>query len=211
MACALIGAMVCVLTGSVGADEVAPVVSQEDAAVQKSSPKTTDGGIVSGRAVGEVVPSFYTRAVTGPMMNRSVCYVCRNGNRPVVMVFVRKFSPGVSPLFRQVDRLVDEYRAEGLRGFAVHVSENPSAAISEVQTFAFDHKIGLPMTVSTLAIADPESQNLHEDAEVTVVLYEKCRVTSRRAFRAGELLPADIETLAESVRELVRKSETRDQ
>ena len=44
----------------------------------------------SGRAVGEYVPTFYVRAVNGPLMNKSVCFVCRNGSRPVVMVLLQE-------------------------------------------------------------------------------------------------------------------------
>ena len=47
----------------------------------------------SGRAVGEYVPTFYSRAVTGPLMNKSICYVCRNGARPVVMILMRRVEP----------------------------------------------------------------------------------------------------------------------
>ena len=189
-----------------------PAVSKKDGTARKSSPGSLETPLVSGRAVGELVPSFYTRAITGPLMNRSVCYVCRNGERPVVMVFVRKLSPNLAPLFKQVDTLVDEHRAEGLRSFAVHISQNPSAAISEVQTFSFDHKIGLPLTVSPLAIADPDCQNLHAEAEVTVVLYQNRKVVSRQAFRAGEIPASEIESVAKSIRNLLKPgSEAGDQ
>ena len=36
--------------------------------------------------VGDEVPSFYVRTVTGPLAGKSVCYVCRHGDRPVAMV-----------------------------------------------------------------------------------------------------------------------------
>ena len=41
--------------------------------------------LTSGPAAGKEGPSFFVRAITGPQMNRSVCFVCRNGDRPVVM------------------------------------------------------------------------------------------------------------------------------
>ncbi len=183
-----------------------PAVSQtprKDESASKTSPKNKTAPIVSGREIGDYVPTFYTRAVTGPLMNRSVCYVCRNGGRPVVMVFLRKFGAGVKPLLKQVDSLVDHHRAEGLRSFGVFVTEDPSEAISEVQTFSFDNKIALPLTVASDAIAEPHCQNLHAQADVTVVLYNKRRVVNRFAFREGEIQSDEIEHIARSIAKLL--------
>src|SRR4051812_14009141 len=76
----------------------------------------------SGLQVGEAVPQFYVRAVTGPLKNKSVCYVCRNGDRPVIMLLARKVTPEVTKLLKEVDQLVDSHRADGLRGFGVFVA-----------------------------------------------------------------------------------------
>ncbi|MCA9070021.1 MAG: hypothetical protein KDA84_13910 [Planctomycetaceae bacterium] len=168
------------------------------------SPDTGEGSLQSGRDVGDYVPTFYTRAVTGPLMNRSVCYVCRNGQRPVVMVVLRKLGDDFKPLLKQLDSLVDNHRAEGLRSFGVFVSEDPSEAISKVQTFSFDHKITLPLTVASTTIAEPHCQNIHEDADVTVVLYEKRRVVKRYAFRTGELKPPQIQKVSQSIQQLLK-------
>lgn len=160
--------------------------------------------ILSGRDIGDYVPTFYTRAVTGPLMNRSVCYVCRNGQRPVVMVFFRKLPGDFKPLLKQVDRLVDNHRAEGLRSFGVFVSKDPSDAISQVQTFSFDHKIALPLTVASTTVAEPHCQNIHEDADVTVVLYQKRRVVKRYAFRSGEVKSSQIQAVSQSIQQLLK-------
>src|SRR5215471_11679796 len=56
----------------------------------------------SGPRVGDKVPTFYVRAVTGPLKNKSVCYVCRNGDRPVVMLFIRQITPELKQLLRAI-------------------------------------------------------------------------------------------------------------
>jgi hypothetical protein len=43
----------------------------------------------SGPKTGSTINQFFVRAVTGPHRNRSVCYVCRYGSRPVVMVLLQ--------------------------------------------------------------------------------------------------------------------------
>lgn len=141
----------------------------------------------SGLETGAYVPTFYSRVVTGPLMNKSMCYVCRNGRRPVVMVLVRDLKPEHRSLMRNLDRLTDIHRADGFRGFGVMISDNPFGSISKVQTFAFNHKVSLPLTVAPLSVGSRSNQNIHPDAEVTVVLYRNRAVVEKYAFRAGEL------------------------
>ena len=161
----------------------------------------------SGRDIGEKVPSFYVRAVTGPLRNQSTCYVCRNGNRPVAMVLLRKMEPELQPLLEKLDEIVDSHRAEGLRSFCVYLSDQPRSAIPVVQTFAFDHQIATPMTVASETIAAPTHQNIHPHAAVTVVLYEHQQVVNRFAFRAGELTKDNVQAVLVAVRELVPSHE----
>ena len=155
--------------------------------------------LTSGPSPGDVVPSFYCRAVTGPLMNRSVCYVCRNGDRPVVMLLARDLTPGVARLFRGADRQVDENRARGLRGFGVLVSDDPASRVGQVQTFAFDHKVEMPLAIAPTAVAAAAGQNLPPDAAVTVVLYRRRQVVSTHALRADELTPGRIDEVLSAV------------
>ncbi len=166
----------------------------------RTSPQTP---LDSGRKVGDYVPTFYTRAVTGPLMNRSVCYVCRNGQRPVVMVLLQKLGPDVKPLLKQMDTLVDDHRAQGLRSFGVYVSNDPTKAISAVQTFSFDHKISIPLTVASPAVAEPSCQNLDPEADVTLVLYQNRRVVKRFAFRQEDIKTSQLQSVKKSVHQLL--------
>ncbi len=144
----------------------------------------------SGRRIGEGVPSFYVRTVTGPLRNKSVCYVCRNGSRPCVMVLFRNTPPTLGQLLKAIDKVVDQNRARGLKSFGVLISADPGQAISRLQTLAFDQKIHLPLSVATDVVGLPSCQNVHRQAEVTVVLYRRQKVVARYGFRAGKLDPA---------------------
>ncbi len=165
-----------------------------------------DAKLVSGRAVGERVPQFFVRAVTGPLMNKSVCYVCRNGDRPVVMVFLRDLVAGTPELLKQLDRYVDQQRAVGLRGFCVLLSENQRSAISQLQTLSFDNQLSLPLTVASSQLEAPTSQNLHPEAAVTVVLYQDQTVVATHAFRQAEVTAERIAELMSGVKELAAKA-----
>ncbi len=155
----------------------------------------------SGPAAGATVHQFFVRAVTGPHRNRSICYVCRYGDRPVVMVFLQGVDPNVAKLLKVIDQAADAGRAEGIRSFGVLVSDDSGKVVSTLQTMAFDEKIELPLTAATTAIAGPSCHNLHPDATTTIVLYRNQKVVSTSAFRRGELTDAAIETVEGRLRQ----------
>lgn len=165
------------------------------------------GALDSGRDIGEYVPTFYSRVVTGPLMNRSVCYVCRNGERPVVMVLLRKFDPRCRLLMKNIDRLVEQHRGSGLRSFGVMLSEDPFRSVSGVQTFSFNNRIVMPMTVAPDAVGASSCQNVHDDTAVTVVLYRRRRVEQRFAFREGEMGFDQVREVIEAVRDFASAGE----
>jgi hypothetical protein len=159
----------------------------------------------SGLNVGDYIPTFYSRVVTGSLMNQSVCYVCRSGRRPVVMILMRDMKRGCRPLLKNIDRLVDINRASGIRGFGVMISENPFGSISKVQTFAFNNKISMPLTVAPLSVASPSCQAIHPDAEISVVLYRNREVVKTFPFRAGELTYDRTREVIEEVRKFIAR------
>ena len=179
---------------------VALVVAMSAASAQAGKP-----ALRSGLQPGKTVPSFYTRAVTGPLANKSVCYVCRNGARPVVMLLMRKIGPEMKPLLTGIDKIVDKNRANGLRGFGVLINDNSRKATSAVQTFAFNNRLQLPLTVAGEVLAGKGGHNLHKDAALTVVLYRKQKVVKSWTFRDGELKEEDVKAIGKRLREFIEK------
>lgn len=161
-------------------------------------------GLMSGLQVGEKVPTFYVRAITGPLQGRSVCYVCRNGDRPVVMIFVRELSPELRKLLKQVDELVDAHRADGLRSFGVFLAADGKALLPAVQTLAFDEKLNLPLTVSAAA-EDRTARPTHPvDASFSVILYRDQKVAANFTYRAGELTEEELTRLQSAIVRLAK-------
>jgi len=188
--------------------EETQTLSQQDVSTRDSSQTKGASPVDSGRGIGEYVPTFYSRVVTGPLMNRSVCYVCRNGQRPVVMVFLREVGKESVPLLKQIDDLVDDHRAEGLRSFGVYVCDDPSEAVPVVQTFSFDNKLSLPLTVASTAIAEPHCQNIHVDADVTVVLYRNRKVVESFGYERGHVDRTQIQSIKTSIEKLLKARRT---
>lgn len=156
----------------------------------------------SGLKVGEKVHTFYVRAITGPLKNKSVCYVCRNGDRPVVMIFVRRISPQLKKLLKGIDAEIDAHRAEGLRGFGVFLAGEGNELLPQVQTLAFDEKLNLPLTIAAAPSDGSAGGTIHPDAAVTVMLYRDLTVTANFAYRAEELQDQEIERILKGIRTL---------
>lgn len=156
----------------------------------------------SGLKVGERVSTFYVRAVTGPLKNRSVCYVCRNGDRPVVMLFIRQVTPELKRLLKGIDAEVDRHRAEGLRSFGVFLGGEGKELLPQVQTLAFDEMLNLPLTIAAAPSDGSAGRSIHRDAAVTVILYREQIVTANFSYRSDELTGDEIAKVLKAVRRM---------
>lgn len=156
--------------------------------------------------VGDKVPTFYVRAITGPLNGKSVCYICRNGDRPVVMVFVREITPELRKLLKGIDELVDTHRAEGLRSFGVFMANESKMLLPVVQTLAFDEKLNMPLTISASSVDGAAGPHLQNDSAITIVLYRDQKVTANFSYRAGELDSEGIVRVLSEVRKLAAGS-----
>lgn len=160
----------------------------------------------SGPEVGKEVPSFFVRAVTGPQANRSVCFVCRNGDRPVVMIVLRRLDSGTSQLLKSVDEVVDRRRADGLRSFAVMLSDEPSKVSPHLQTISFDEKLSLPLGVGSETLADRDVLAVEPSASITLVGYRDRKVIWTEALRSAEL--RDEETRSRHLKQIIARTES---
>lgn len=175
-----------------------------------AKPETSDKPLESGPKTGSTVNSFFVRAVTGPHRNRSVCYVCRYGARPVVMVFIQKVDPKLPALLKAIDEKVDDNRVTGLRSFGVLITDESSRAVPVLQTMAFDERIRMPLTAATTAVAGPGGNRLHRDAATTVVLYRKQKAVANLAFRHGKLDEEATERVLDGIEDLLHADDDSD-
>lgn len=150
--------------------------------------------------VGSEVPSFQMRTVAGPLMNRSICQVCRNGDRPVVMVLLREAGPRQRMLLRNLDRVLEERRGDGLRGFCVYLSDQPRWDISRVQTFAFNGRIEMPIGVTPNELGAVGRMDVPAESTATVFFYSD-RIVQHRMDFTGDGPTHD------EIREIVNRAE----
>ena len=166
----------------------------------------TQPPLKSGPEVGSTVVSFYVRAVTGPFAGKSVCYVCRNGDRPVVIVFLREIGPDATRLLKQLDATVNLHRAEGLRCFVVLFSEASQRDSARLQTLAFDEKLDIPLTLATETLSGAMTKNIAPNVVATVVLYEHLKVIDQFSYRPGECDEAACNAVTTAAKQLATGS-----
>lgn len=157
----------------------------------------------AGLREGDKIPSFYVRAVTGSLKNRSVCYVCRYGDRPVVMVLVWHWHAGLLEMLQQIDRQLDGHRAQGLRGFVVFTPNDKRELLPRVQTLAFEGKLEIPLTIAAATAEGLAAGDLAAgDLAVSVVLYRDQTVHQALHLPQSEWKPAMLDQVARAVRAL---------
>ncbi|MDG2389494.1 MAG: hypothetical protein P8M30_09285 [Planctomycetaceae bacterium] len=159
--------------------------------------------------VGSTVPSFQMRTVSGSLMNRSVCHVCRNGDRPVVMVVLRELNPQQRVLLRNIDRVVEKYREQGLRAFAVYLSDVPRRDVPRVQTFQYNGRIVMPVGIS-LAVIGEDQLGVEESIPVSVILYDEQTVWKRFDFEKDGPSHEQIRKILDSADTMLAESEVSD-
>lgn len=97
---------------------------------------------VSGRAVGEMTPSFPVLNVTGPHKGKLVCYVCESKGAPVVFAFFPQTGDEMASLVKKLNELA---RNQDLRVVAVIMAGQESQPWLE--KFAEENGITIPLTV----------------------------------------------------------------
>ncbi len=141
------------------------------------------GSVKSGPQVGEKVPGpFKPLCVTGPDAGQAVCQYCKNGTRPVAVIFAKQITPVVAQLLKRIDIATASNKDAGLGSYAVICTD---AAGVNRQLAALAQQMGIQNTVLTLYKAGgPEKYRLSAEADVTVLLYNHFSVKANHAFKA---------------------------
>lgn len=151
--------------------------------------------VKSGLPVGELVPAFNVRDITGPSKGKTLCYRCQYGARPVVTVFTRELNDTVKDLVKQVDEKVSANKDKKMAAFVVVLTEDPDTVEPKIEALAKDAKISsTPLTIVEGAAGPPEYK-LSKEAEVTVMMWVEGEVKVNQAFAKGKLDKKAVEKL----------------
>ena len=157
-------------------------------------------------AQGESIGAFYVTKVAGGdgdgvEQGQELCYRCRYGSRPMVMVFARDTGGKLPELIKQLDSLVQAKQDAKLASFVTLLGEDSSSLQQEGKKIATKTNAkNVPVVVAKENKTGPKSYKIPADAGVTIVMAKDSEVVATHAGAADEL---DVAALAKQVEGMV--------
>jgi len=158
----------------------------------------------SGPQAGEELAGpFHPLNINGPTAGEKACLYCRNGDKPVAMVFAREVSEPLTKLIKQLDEATAKNKDAKMGSFVVFLSDSEELG-DKLKELA--KKENIEQTVLSIDNpAGPKGYKVAKDADVTVVLYKERTVKVNRAFRKGELKDKDVKQIVSDISKIVPK------
>jgi len=153
---------------------------------------TQAADLKSGPQAGEAVPgAFEPFNITGSAAGEESCLFCRFGKDPVVMVFARSQSEGLTKLIGKLEKeIVAKKTATNYIGSAVIYLDTSDKIKSSSKKIAEDGKLKEIILACIKPSDIEEDYKLAKDADVTVLLYSARNVKANFTFKAGEITDA---------------------
>lgn len=180
------GRMIAVLL-ALAAMQEKPVLSQ--APNQLTKPAQTRSSLRQGDSVGV----FYVTKVAGAdddgvRPGEQLCYRCRYGSSPMVMVFARRTGGRVTELVKRIDRAVFSNRKRRLKGLVTMMGDSSSAVKAAAGEVAAAAKVEhVPVVVAKEVKTGPLNYKLPADADVTVVVAKDSQVVKTHTFNSEKV------------------------
>ncbi|MEX0820462.1 MAG: hypothetical protein WD070_12750 [Pirellulaceae bacterium] len=153
--------------------------------------------IKSGLQAGDLIDAFYVTKLAGAeddgvATGKNLCYRCKNGGRPQVMVFTRSSDEQVVKLVQKLDAAIGENSSKQLRAFVNVMGEDKSSASKEAQKLASASKAkDVPFVVPNEVENGPGNYGLNSKAAVTIILAEGGKVKANHAFASASDVAVD--------------------
>lgn len=162
--------------------------------------------LMSGPKVGSEPGMYPVVLSTGPDRGKPTCLFCAAGARPIVAVFARTPDEGLARLAARLDKALAAHKAAQLRSWIAFVSKDPDALDSQLVRWSQQHHLrALPVGIYVDPTeGGPENYRLAREANVTVVMSSRQKVTAVFAFVQGELTDAAVEQVLNRVPELIK-------
>ncbi|MCA9127293.1 MAG: hypothetical protein KDB22_09405 [Planctomycetales bacterium] len=161
----------------------------------------------SGLKQGEAIGAFDVVKCAGEeadevAIGEKLCYRCRNGARPQVMVFTRSSDKKVVKLVSELDAHVKKYEENQLRAFVSMLGDSRDAASDAVKKLAKTTKTEkIPYVVPAEFENGPDNYGLNPKAEVTVIIANESKVVANFAVASAKDL--DIEAVLAGVKKML--------
>lgn len=172
-------------------------------AVVAEEAKEMKSGLAEGKAIG----AFYVTKVAGAeddgkSAGDNLCYRCKNGSRPQVMVFTRSTDDKVVSLVKKLDGQLEKSEDVQLKAFVNILSESKDVAMDEGKKLASASKAKqIPFVVPNEFENGPEDYGINPKAELTIIFANEGKVVANHAVASVKDLDVD-QVLAKIVKSM---------
>jgi hypothetical protein len=165
---------------------------------------TASAEVTSGYQVGESVGAMTVTKVTGNALDgvpdgKTLCYRCKMGSRPVVMVFARTADEKLAKLLKKLDEEIEEHASAKLTGFVNMLGADAESLKKDSAEFVKVHGLErIAFVVPAESANGPADYKIAPDADLTVVCFKGGKVTANHALAKGQLSEEKIDAIVEA-------------
>jgi hypothetical protein len=151
------------------------------------------GELKSGLEPGKDIDAFDVVKCAGAIddgvdVGAQLCYRCKYGSRPMVMVFARTANDELVALTKQLDKAVAKHEKEKLAAFVNLLGEDRDSLEAKAKELGEGNEIKMvPIVVPVEFENGPEVYGINPEADVTVILASNGKVVANHALAEGEL------------------------
>jgi hypothetical protein len=170
----------------------------------------TAAELKSGLPTGEKIPAFIVTKIAGAendgvAVGKDLCYRCKYGARPQVMIFTRNTGSDIVSLAKELNSAVAKNESKQLSAFVNVLNSDKAAAEKAAKSLAT--AVGaekLPVVVPVENDNGPANYGINPDAEVTVILANNSTVVATHGYAAGQFNAEAVKTVLSDVENLVK-------
>ncbi len=146
----------------------------------------------SGLEEGTGIGAFYVTKCAGAeedgvAVGKNLCYRCKNGARPQVMVFTRSTDDKVVSLVKKLDAQIKKNEEAQLRAFVNMLGDSKDAASDSVKKLAATTKAeNVPFVVPNEFENGPEDYGINAKADVTIIIANESKVVANHAVASAK-------------------------
>jgi hypothetical protein len=165
--------------------------------------------VKSGLDAGAAIPAFIVAKVGGANedgveVGKELCYRCKYGARPQVMIFTRTTSGEVANLTKELNAAVAANADKQLSAFVNVMSADKAAAEKAAKELAAAGSANVPVVVPVENENGPANYGINPDAEVTVLIANKMKVVSTHGYKAGQFNADAVKAIVAEVNAAVK-------
>lgn len=179
--------------GSLALVAALSMVSLSNAEEKKEEAKKE---IKSGLQTGDRAGAFFVTKIAGAEKDgvktgRNLCYRCKNGARPQVMVFTRSTDKKVVAFIKSLDEAIAKNEDKQLRGFVNLLGEDKEELTETAKKVTADSKTkNVPFVVPNEFENGPDDYGINAKAEVTILLVKGLKVQANHSVAKASDLDA---------------------